>query len=102
MGQSRETYCFILVLAIVVIIIVSTCIKVYDTHKRNLFRVVEQEITEAARKCILDGECEDEMTLKTLIEKKYIDKPVHPISKEFIKDDLVITCSNYECFTTVN
>lgn len=85
------------------IIIITTVIKVYDNHKESLLRVSSQKIEEAAKKCTLDEVCtEEKTTLGFLIEKGYLEKQVHPISKEFIDENLEITCVDYTCKTNID
>lgn len=79
------------------VIVIATSKKVYDTHRANSFKVVEQRIEEAAKKCILDEQCTDETTISDLIKKKYLSKQVHPVTKEYINENLVVTCQNYLC-----
>ncbi len=91
----------LLVICIIIIIVVATCLKVYDNHKNGLFRVVDQRIEEAAKRCFIEGVCGEETTLGFLIEKGYLENQVHPITKEFVKKELVIICKDYACETSV-
>lgn len=91
----------LLVLGIIVLVIVATSLKVYNNHKSGLFRVVDQRIEEAAKKCFIEGACGESTTLGFLVEKGYLENQVHPITKEFVKADLVITCKDYTCDTSV-
>lgn len=91
----------LLVLGIIVLVIVATSLKVYNNHKSWLFRVVDQRIEEAAKKCFIDGVCGETTTLGFLVEKGYLENQVHPITKEYVNADLVITCKDFECETSV-
>lgn len=90
-----------LILGIIILIIVATSIKVYNNHKNGLYRVVDQRIEEAAKKCFIESVCDEETTLGFLIENKYLDNQVNPITKEFISTDLIVTCKDFECTTYV-
>lgn len=101
MGKSR-TVSLILILIILLVISIATGIKVYNNHKESLMRVVTQKIEEAGEKCFLEGKCEEQTSLKVLIEKGYIDRPIHPLTKEFVDENLKINCSDYTCYTKLD
>lgn len=103
MGKNSDKIISVcLIIIIIGVIIIATALKVYNNHKENLLRVSSQKIEEAARKCSLEEACtENKTTLKFLIEKGYIEKQVHPISKEYIDENLEITCDNYVCKTEI-
>lgn len=88
--------------AIIMTIIVSTIFKVYTNHRSDLLKVVNQRIAEAGEKCVLEGICtEEKFTLDFLIQNKYIDSIVHPITKEYVSIDTEVVCSNYNCTSEV-
>lgn len=83
------------------IIIIGSIVKVYTTHRDNLYSVVEKKITETARDCFIDKICEgDETTLGFLMRNGYLAKQINPITKEDINEDLIITWDGTTC--TVN
>ncbi len=91
-----------IVILIIIVICGATSYKIYSNHRADLLKVTTKKIEEAALKCNLEGSCEDKMTFSKLKEKGYIDNEIHPITKEFINDNLEITCSNYECKTKID
>lgn len=92
-----------LVLAIIVLVVAATALKVYTNHKESLLLVASKKIEEAGEKCFLEEKCTgDKTTLGELIEKGYIGEMVHPLTKEYISKDLVVECSNYECKTKID
>lgn len=101
MEKKSKIISYILILVIIAIVGIATMKKVYDEHEEKLLRVVTQKIEEAAENCYKRGDCSEKVTLKFLVEKNYLDQPVHPISKEFVDENLVITCKNFDCSTEV-
>lgn len=101
MGKKSRSITALLFLVILIIVTAATIKKVYDEHQEKLLRVVSQKIAEAGEVCYRKGECGEEFTLAILIEKKYIDLPVHPISKEYVDGNLKIVCKDYDCTTNV-
>lgn len=94
----------LLCVAIVSITVGATILKVYQNHQEKLILVAEKRLNEAARKCIIDEVCNNDnsITLKTLIENKYLDRQVHPISKEYLDENLEIKCEQYQCNVSIN
>ncbi len=93
---------FLLFLGIVALIGGATFMKVMTRHNEKLLRVAENKIEEAARKCYIEEKCTKyPVTLNELIQLSYLEKQVHPISKEFIDESLVINCEGYSCETTL-
>ena len=77
---------------ILIIIVIATIVKVYTNHIDHLYYVVESKIIESTKKCYLEEVCTgEEVTLKDLIEKDYIDKQIDPKSKEYIDENIKIT-----------
>lgn len=97
MEKKSRNLTGILILAIIAIVVGATAKKVYDEHNEKLLRVVSQKIAEAAEACYRNGVCGNEVTLSFLVEKEYIDLPVHPISKEYVDANLIVTCENFDC-----
>lgn len=88
----------IMMVLIIGIIGIGTTFRVNDEHREKLLLVSKGKIEYAARKCYLDETCTGEsVDLGFLIKKGYIDKQVHPLSKEYIQDNLNVKCENYVC-----
>lgn len=101
MEKKSRNLSVVFLLAILIIVVSATVKKVYDEHNDKLLRVVSQKIAEAAEVCTRDLVCGEETTLKFLVEKEYIALPVHPISKEYVDENLIIYCKNFDCTTKV-
>lgn len=91
---------FILVIVLILLVGVSTALRVTNDHKDKLLRVASSKIEDAAQKCYLEEKCTTtNTTLGFLIESGYLEEQVHPITKEFIDKSLVVECINYRCKT---
>lgn len=73
-----------------IILIGFTIYKLNKRHVDKLYNVLYSEIKYQAQKCYLKKECESEITLKDLYEKKYLDTQYDPISKEELNKDIKI------------
>ncbi len=74
-----------------------TSYKVIKNHNDKLILVKEKYIVESAIKCINEEKCNsDKVTLKELEEKKYIEKLVNPVTKEYYNIDSFVTYENNE------
>ena len=51
-----------------------------------------------AKKCLED----ETITLGLLIEREYLENQIHPISKEYLNEKIVIECKNYVCTTDID
>ncbi len=100
--KNRVLFLFTVVIT-VIIVFIATVIKVYNTHIDNLFLVVESEITESAKRCFLESICTgNETTLGFLIEKEYLDRQIHPLTKEYISEDLKIYFDGTNCTLSID
>lgn len=74
-----------------------TSFKVVDNHNDKLLLVEEKYIIEAAKKCKIEKECNnDTITLKELYNLKYLEKQVNPVTKEYYSEDAYVTLKNNE------
>lgn len=102
MEKFSKVLSSLLVISLIIVIIGATFLKVSSRHREKLLLVVTRKIEEATRKCYLEGNCQEgSTTLGSLISNNYLDKQIHPITKEFIKEELVITCKDYSCKTNI-
>lgn len=98
--ETKNKITFALFLGLVVLVTVCTALKVTSRHEEKLILVSQRKIEEAARKCYLEGKCTGESTyLGHLIKEGYLDAQVHPISKEFISEELTVSCKDFDCTT---
>ena len=103
MENKKNNITLVLLLALVILIAASTTFKVMDRHEEKLLLVARRKIEEAARQCYLENKCTGESTyLGFLIKEGYLEAQVHPISKEFISEELTISCKDFECTTELN
>lgn len=102
MGKRSKILLLSTITAIILVILVISTIKVYKNHIESLYLVVESKIEESAQKCFLESKCDGkETTLSKLIELKYIEKQINPISKEYVSENLKITFDGEKCHTSI-
>lgn len=95
--KNRRLVYFTFVI-ITLVAAVCTFKKVYDNHVEAEYTVLEKKITEAARSCYLDKICEGESTtFGFLVKSGYLTSMVNTVTKEYIQDDLSVTCKDYRC-----
>lgn len=74
-----------LIIIVFSLIIIPTIIYIINTHYDSMYLVIEKKVKESAQKCKIDEVCkENKITLKELIDNKYLDKIYDPKSKELI------------------
>ena len=96
--EINKNFAALLIIAILIIILVSTSIKIYNTHLDNEYKVVTKKICEATKKCFIDGKCEGKsIKIDTLTKEKYLEKIVDPKTKEYVNGNVVIYYENDEC-----
>ena len=82
--MSKNFYLTLISLSILLaIIVIPSIIKVNNRHNEKLIRVVESKIKQKALDCFYEEDCSEEITLKELYDKKYLEKMANPISKEY-------------------
>lgn len=75
------------IIVIILIIFIPTTYQVVKKYQNNLYKVTNEKIIEAAKKCYFDDVClEDVITLKFLYENNYLEKVSNPISKEYYNE----------------
>ena len=96
--RSRKLVAIIFII-VFVIILIGSFRKVYLNHINRSYKVIEEKIVYAAKKCYLEEKCtDDKTTIKELINLGYLSSiPVDPISKENIDENIevVIKDNNY-------
>lgn len=86
----------IIIIVSILLVFIIGAYKVYEGHIDKLYLVVNNKIKESARKCYLENKCSEEITLKDLIDRDYIDVVIDPVSKEEIDQNLCIKYENDE------
>ena len=78
----------------IIILLITLCIltiyKLNKKHEETLYHVLYSDIEYRAKRCFLEGNCEEKITLNELYEKKYLSVQYDPISKEEIDKKLEI------------
>jgi len=98
MGKINDVLSTIFFSVGVLLIVIGTFKKVYDEHIEKEYLVIEKYIQENAKRCFLDDVCKgNSVTIKSLIEKGYIEPKVDPMTKDYIDEHIVIVYENKEC-----
>ena len=98
MKKMSKIISILIVIAMPLTIVIATVLKVSNNHQELELLVSSKKIEEAARKCVIDENCKEELiSLGFLIKKGYLTQEVHPITKEFINEGTPITCKGYTC-----
>lgn len=103
MEKMNKKMVFGFIIVMLLFISVCTVIKVYNKHIDAKYIVVEKKINESAEKCLIDKICsiDKTITLGFLISSGYLDKQINPVSKEYISDDTIVKCKDYECSVNI-
>ena len=81
----------IIFFAVLTLLAIFTIYKLNKRHEDKLYDVLYSEIKYAAKNCYLKKECENNITLKELYEKKYLETQYDPITKEELNKKIKIT-----------
>ena len=80
----------VMFLIVIVILLILTVYKLNKRHEDKLYDVLYSEIRYAANQCFLKKDCESNIFLKELYEKKYLNLMYDPITKEELSKDTKI------------
>lgn len=72
----------ILIIIMLICLISLTIYKLNKRHENKLYDVLYSKIEYQAKKCFLDKNCENNITLEELYNKEYLEIQYDPISKE--------------------
>ena len=72
------------------IIIIASIAYISDQHREKLIYAMESKIEYFAKRCYLENNCANEITLNDLYEKKYLEEVVNPVTKEILNIDMKI------------
>ena len=96
MNTNKITIKMTIVIILLIIFIPTIC-KVIDNHYNNLYKVVNQKVIEAAKKCYYEEKClNNKITLKELYDLEYLDIVSDPVSKENYNVEYYVEISNNE------
>lgn len=93
MQNNNKIIFWIALIGVILVIGLSTIILVISDHHEKLRNVFESKLIESTEKCYHEDVCkEDEVTLKYLIEKEYLEKEdtVDPITKEYLNEESIV------------
>lgn len=92
MGKiSNFTIFFVTLSILIVIIITSSTIAINNQHDEKLMYAMETKIEYYAKRCYLENNCKDVITLDDLYNKGYLEEIVNPVTKEVIDYKTTIT-----------
>lgn len=98
MGNKSRVFSLTILISIIVIIVGATALKVYTNHIETARTIVEKKIEENACDCFRSKICEgDVVQLGFLIQNGYLERPIHPITKEDLPDELLIVMEEDSC-----
>ena len=87
---------FLTIIALIIIVVIPTIIKINNNHTEKLYYSVSLKFTESASKCVLDEKCNinKKILISELYELKYLDKQVNPVTKEYFNEKSYIIYKN--------
>ena len=95
MAKKKYNIWYIIISLILIIFIIGAY-KALKNHQEKEYKVVNNKILEAAKKCYLDKECVGKTLLKDLYAKDYLNTQIDPVSKENMNEDICIIYENNE------
>ena len=72
------------------IIMVASITKISDNHNEKLLYSMQSKVEYYAKRCYLENNCTDEITLSDLYEKNYLTEVVNPVTKEILDENIKI------------
>lgn len=93
---SNKVIFYLALIAIIVLIAVPTISKINQTHTERLLKVEVLYMKEKAMACYLKNECKEKVTLKELVEKKYLTRGIDPRTNEYFKDDVYVVIKDHQ------
>lgn len=77
-------------LIILIILLVITMYKIVKNREEKLYKSFYGKIEYAAKKCYLEENCKETITLKELYKLKYLEVQYDPVSKEILDENIEI------------
>lgn len=94
MVSNRTIFIFTLI-AIVLVIAIPTIARINNIHTERMLKVEVLKIKEKALLCKVKEDCkENKITLKYLIDNKYLNRGIDPRNNEYFKDDVYVQIIN--------
>lgn len=87
---SRFTIIIIVISLLVALVITATTIELNQRHEERLIYAMETKIEYYAKRCYLENNCKDEITLQDLYDRDYLDEVIHPVTKEILDPTIKI------------
>lgn len=91
---SNFTLISLAIIASLVIIIIASIVKISVNQNNKLLYSMHSTIEYYAKRCYLEENCKDEVTLKDLYDKNYLTEMVNPVTKEILDENLKINYFN--------
>lgn len=91
---NNKNIIMISVIIIFLIILIPSCINVYNNHRKKLYNSVIDNAKYQALKCFREDNCSETITLKELYELKYLDQLVNPLTKEIYNENTTFDIKN--------
>lgn len=91
---SNFTLISMAIITAILIVIIATIIKIRVNQNEKLLYAMESKIGYYAKRCYLENNCQDEIILKDLYEKKYLTEIVNPVTKEILDENIKIKYFN--------
>lgn len=82
MEQKKTNLIIVFVVLFIVIVFGVAVYKNINSHYEKELLVVNNKILEAAKNCYLEEKCKDNITLKDLYDKGYLEKQIDPGTKQ--------------------
>lgn len=89
MAKKKFNFWYLLIIIILIFIVIAAY-KNLNNHHEKEYRVLNSRILETARECYLKKDCEGEIILKDLYEKKYLNLQIDPKTKENMNENICI------------
>ena len=81
--NSNRAAIYIALVTLIIIICVPAFLTVNDRHKEKLNKSMHLQVTEAARKCVIEEKCtKDKIFIKELYDNKYLASVINPNTQE--------------------
>ena len=85
------------VIIILLIISIPTIYKLVENHNNDLYKVVEEKIIGAAKKCYYEDKCTNNtITLKELYDLEYLENISNPITKEYYNEESYVEVESFK------
>ena len=96
MEKIKLSHVIYFIAGISILILGISAYKAEKNHEAKLYHVLHSKIKETALDCYLNNDCEGEITLNDLYQKKYLTPVFDPVTKEELDNNICIKYNNEE------